>query len=309
MGHVGGTTRAIDPGGAVEGPAGPRRGSRRRALVTVLGIAATLLVLGILFSVLQATVRSTTVETVPVAASDAVEIDLPAADVLVTAEGDAGTLRAETSYFVRSPDVEVGAEPGVRRLDVSCGWPSSCDVDLSGTIPAGADATIRADRGDLAVEGSPGVVDLRTGGGDLRVEGPARDVRIASVDGEVTVIGVEGAVRAEAVAGDMELTGLSGPIRARSGEGVVVGEALTSKEVEVEGGIGGVRLRFAEPPDRVEVDVGEGPAEIAVPAGAYRIDADVNQGDLVVEGIVEDPDSQRRIVVRTLQGDATIEAT
>ncbi len=300
-------TQAVEAGGAHGEEPPDRPPSRRRALWTIVGVAGGLLALGVLFSVLQATVRSDAADTFPVDAAEGVDVSVPRGDIRITAEGDARTLLADSSYFLRSPSLDLTEDAGVTRLRGECGWPSSCDIDVTGRVPAGTDVTLRAERGDLVVDGRPGVVDVRSERGAVRVEGPARDVQIASGSGEVTVIGALGAVRAEAVAGDIGLTGLSGSIRARGGEGVVLGEALRSAEVEVEGGAGGVRLRFAEAPDRVEVDVGEGPAEIIVPAGRYRLDTDVNQGDLVVEGIIEDPDATRRIRVRTIQGDATVE--
>jgi len=284
-----------------------RQPSRRRALWTIVGVAGGLLALGVLFSVLQATVRAGATDTFSVEVAEGVDVSIPRGDIRVSADGNAGTLSAESSYFIRSPSLDLTEEAGVTRLRGECGWPSSCDIDVTGRVPVGTDVTLRAERGDLVVDGRPGVVDVRSERGSVRVEGPARDVQIASGNGEVTVIGARGAVRAEAIAGDINLGRLSGSIRARGGEGVVFGDELRSAEVEVEGGAGGVRLGFAEPPDRVEVDVGEGPAEIIVPAGRYRLDTDINQGDLVVEGIIEDPDATRRIRVRTIQGDATIE--
>jgi hypothetical protein len=303
-----------EPG--AEAPA--RRSSRRRVLFTVLGVAGILLVLGIGFSVLQATVRASEAQAVALEGAGAVDVSTPDGDVAIEARPGTGGLVADSSYFLRAPSVDVStqvttrdaqAETRTRKIAVSCGWPSACDVDVSGTVPPGTDVTGRAENGDISLRGPVGVVDIRSERGDVSVEGAARDVRIASAAGAVRVDGATGAVRAEAVAGDMELTGLSGAIRARSGEGVILGEALISDTVFVEGGNGGVRLRFASPPERVEVDVAIGPAEIQVPAGRYRIDADVNQGDLVVDGIVRDPAAERSIVLTTRQGDATIEAT
>jgi hypothetical protein len=295
-----------------------RRRSRRGVLFIVLGAAGFLLALGIGFSVLQATVRASSTEEVALEGARAVDVSTPDGDITIEAGAPPGGLVADAGYFLRAPKVDVStqvtardaeSEARTRKVAVSCGWPSACDVDVSGTVPAGTDVTGRAENGDISLRGAVGVVDIRSEAGNVSVDGAARDVRIASADGDVRVDGVEGAVRAEAVAGDMDLNGLSGTIRARSGEGVILGEALTSGTVLVEGGNGGVRLRFAAPPDRVELDVAVGPAEIQVPAGRYRIDADVNQGDLVVSGIVRDPAAERSIVLTTRQGDATIEAT
>lgn len=291
------------PGDAVE------RRARRRVLWLILGIAGGLLLLGILFGVLQATVRQDFARAFPVQAGQAIDVSVPAGDVAVTATGRGdGEIRADATYFVRAPRLdEEGSAADLVKVRAECGFLSSCDFDVTADVAAGTDVTLRSESGDLRVGGTTGVVDARSEDGDVTVEGTSFDVRAASAVGTVTVRGATGSVRAEAVAGDLVMTGISGAIRARNGEGVITADDLTSKEVEAEGGSGGVRLTFAEPPDRVEVDVAEGPAEIVVPAGRYRLDTDVNQGDLEVTGIEEDPDASRRIVVRTIQGDATIE--
>ncbi len=278
-------------------------------LFRVLGLAGAILLIGIAFSVLQATVRaSATADLQTIEAVRGADIEIDSGPVSLTARGSVGAeIATRSDYFLRRPTVTTDVVDGQVEVRSDCAWPSRCEIDVEGRLPVGADVRVRtAGGGDVRVEGDPGAVSVAAAAGDVDVLAARRDVNVGTGSGDVLVEGTERAVRAESESGDVTLRRLVGPIRARTASGFVTGERLRSREVEVESGSARVQLQFAVPPERLEVDVTEGVVEIEVPAGAYRVDLEQGLGQERIEGITVDPASPRRITVRLGEGNLRI---
>lgn len=278
-------------------------------LFRVLGLAGVILLIGIGFSVLQATARSSATAdletTEPVRTAD-VEID--SGPVRLRARGRTGAeIATRSEYFLRRPTVTTDVVDEELRVRSNCDWPAGCEIAVDGRVPAETDFRVRtAGGGGVHVDGDPGAVSVGAAAGDVTVLGARRDVNVGTRSGDVLVEGAQRAVRAESLSGEVVLRDLVGPIRARTASGFVTGERLRADEVEVESGSARVRLDFAVPPERLEIDVTEGVVEIEVPAGAYRLDLDLGIGEEQIEGVTDDPDSSRRIIVRVSEGIARI---
>ena len=128
--------------------------------------------------------------------------------------------------------------------------------------------TCRADVRARIPSGVP--TEVRTDFGDIRVAGPAGDVDLETGSGDVEAHGIAGA---------------RATVRARSG---------------------GARLGFARPPRAVDVEVSSGDVVVAVPAGAYRIEAETRAGDVTLDGVRHDDGARGRIVLDTTAGDVTV---
>jgi len=292
-----------------EDPAARRR--RRRFLRDTLLVVAALLVLGIVFSILQTTIRFLDDDDFTADGVRTIDLRVDDGDVSVEARPTPDSARsaaveARVRYFLRKPEVLFENDGADARLRTRCEWPSRCDIDVRSSVPAATDVTTRTGSGDLLVEGPAGVVDARTSNGSVTVRDATRDVRAAVGDGDLRIVGVSGAVRGEVVAGEFEVEDVGGALRLRTGEGGLTATGVRSSDVEIESGAGNVEVEFDERPARVEIEVGAGNLTVGVPAGRYRIDAEVEIGDLEVSGIDEDPDATRRITIRSGEGDVTV---
>jgi Putative adhesin len=107
-------------------------------------------------------------------------------------------------------------------------------------------------------------------------------------------------------AGGIELTGTAGTVVAKTSAGGVHAKDLTSKSVTAQSRAGGVKLRFAQPPDLIDASTNAGGVQIEVPAGTgYAVDADSDTGDPEIE-VQRDNASPHKIKASTNAGSIEI---
>ncbi len=283
-------------------------GNRFRALLVIGGAMLALLLLGIAFGIAQYALRTT--------AEFVVAADGPVKSV--TVESDRGRIElaadrpegarmtATLTYFARRPALQDIREGASLEIGADCDWPSNCTLRVDGSIQRGSDVRIRTTSGGALIEGRPGAVNVRSTNGAVTVRDAQRDVNVGTRSGSVVIDGARQAVRAESGSGGVTLRELEGPFRVRAASGVVRGAALRSAESQVELASGRVELQYVRPPERIEIDIGEGFVEIEIPAGAYRLDIEQSIGDRRVVGIRDDPAADRRLTVRVNEGNISI---
>ncbi|MFJ9607061.1 hypothetical protein ACIRS1_12065 [Kitasatospora sp. NPDC101176] len=114
-------------------------------------------------------------------------------------------------------------------------------------------------------------------------------------------------VRIEQETGGVRLVGLAGEVQAQVRTGGVEATGLTSKNVRLSTGTGGVRADFAAAPDTVEATASTGGVRVRVPNGAeYAVDARAGAGGVEV-GIPSRPGAARSITARTGAGGVTVD--
>ncbi|MDH6704608.1 DUF4097 and DUF4098 domain-containing protein YvlB [Kitasatospora sp. MAA19] len=115
-------------------------------------------------------------------------------------------------------------------------------------------------------------------------------------------------VRVTQETGGVRLVGLAAEVEATVETGGVEATGLTSKDVRLSTGTGGVRVDFAAAPEKVEAKASTGGVRVAVPAGeAYAVDAHAGAGGVDVR-IPSQPGAARSITARTGTGGVTVSA-
>ncbi|MFZ6185268.1 hypothetical protein [Nannocystis pusilla] len=84
---------------------------------------------------------------------------------------------------------------------------------------------------------------------------------------------------------------------------------ISGPHTTVEVGEGGVTLAFAAAPTSVVVTVDDGPVDLDLPAGAYRCDFTVEDGEQTLDGLTCDDGAEATLTVRIARGDLTVRAS
>ncbi|WP_434419630.1 hypothetical protein [Nannocystis pusilla] len=84
---------------------------------------------------------------------------------------------------------------------------------------------------------------------------------------------------------------------------------ITGPNTAVEVGEGGVALTFAAAPTSVVVTVDDGPVDLDLPAGAYRCDFTVEDGEQTLDGVTCDDGATATLTVHIAHGDLTVHAS
>ncbi|MFI6792491.1 DUF4097 family beta strand repeat-containing protein [Nonomuraea sp. NPDC050383] len=105
--------------------------------------------------------------------------------------------------------------------------------------------------------------------------------------------------------GGIRLKALGGPIKTKVGSGDLEGTGLTGTQIKVEAGSGDAMLKYATPPDSVDLVIGSGNAKIELPGGPYNVDAKAKSGDATVS-VKTDHNSPHKVVARVDSGDVSI---
>jgi Putative adhesin len=148
----------------------------------------------------------------------------------------------------------------------------------------------------------------RTCGAQLELTVPSGvAVQAELAAGNVAVSGLRGQVSVTASSGAIRLTSLAGPVRANSDSGDIVGEALTSGQVQARDDAGDISLAFAAVPGAVSATSDAGEVSIEVPRrpGGYRVRASTTAGDRSVS-VQQDPRSAHAITVASDAGDVAV---
>ncbi|MGW2251907.1 DUF4097 family beta strand repeat-containing protein [Kitasatospora sp. NPDC001660] len=113
-------------------------------------------------------------------------------------------------------------------------------------------------------------------------------------------------VRVDQESGGVRLTGLAADVDATVSSGGVEATGLTSQQVRLNAGSGGVRADFAAAPTKVEAKASTGGVRVKVPtAQAYAVDAKAETGGVDVE-IPSQPGATRSITAHTEAGGVTV---
>ncbi|GGO66184.1 DUF4097 family beta strand repeat-containing protein [Nonomuraea cavernae] len=105
--------------------------------------------------------------------------------------------------------------------------------------------------------------------------------------------------------GDITLRSLTGPLETSSGSGEVSGTGLAGKTLVVETGSGDLDLKYASPPDSVEVKTGSGDVVLHVPDGSYAVSTETGSGDVAVS-VKDDDASPHKISLKGGSGDISL---
>lgn len=203
---------------------------------------------------------------------DRVVVEVDAGDVELRAnDGKGGLVDVELSCRTAVPPVDVFLDGTTLHVILDAGnGASACDGAFEIAVPGQADA------------------DLRTGSGDIAVE---------AVDGDLEALTYDGDIFLKDLAGAMDLTAVSGDVTATG---------LESTDCTIAAGAGRVEATFESVPTSVDVEIANGNAVLKVPSSTYRIEAEVEDGQVEVSGLVEQPAADSEIWVAVATGDINI---
>ena len=192
-------------------------------------------------------------------------------------------------------------------------------VELPG---AGAAVSIEVDQGDVDVRAgaaagrvsaraevrAPGVDPARSTAvddGEARLSWSCRFWTTCRVDVRADVPD-DARVRVRTSFGDVRVAGPVGDVDIETGSGDVEATSIAGGRATVRARSGGARLAFDRRPSDVDVEVTSGDITLDVPAGAYRITAETRAGDVVLDGVRDDPAAPGSILLDTTAGDVVV---
>lgn len=116
-------------------------------------------------------------------------------------------------------------------------------------------------------------------------------------------------VDARTGAGDVTVVELAGKIDVRTGAGDVTATAVESAEIDAKSSAGNVGVDCAAVPRKVKADSDAGDVDVLLPRGdeTYRVKADTEFGEPVVEVNAAGPDSDGSITAHSSAGDVTVD--
>ncbi|MEY9858606.1 hypothetical protein ABH935_004221 [Catenulispora sp. GAS73] len=106
-------------------------------------------------------------------------------------------------------------------------------------------------------------------------------------------------------AGEVTVNGVSGAVDVIASAGHVEGDDLRAPKVRVQDSAGAVNLTFAAPPDDVTVHSKAGEVSVAVPNGAYAVDASSKAGARTVD-VPDDPSASHHVTVSSDAGAVSV---
>lgn len=109
--------------------------------------------------------------------------------------------------------------------------------------------------------------------------------------------------------GDIELGAADSDVTVAVDIGEVLGLELTSPKVAITAGESLVDLTFAAAPESVEIAVDDGGVVLDLPAGAYRCDFTVDEGEQTLDGVTCDDAAAASLTVTIARGDLTVHAS
>ncbi|MGX1768142.1 hypothetical protein ACWIE7_07535 [Dietzia sp. NPDC055343] len=208
----------------------------------------------------------------------ALSIEAPRASVQLSGtDGPEMSARVSRTWYIREPEIQRRWRGDELQLTLSCpigGVPiwfaPRCGIDYVADVPEQVPTTVAVSSGELSASGLSGRVDLRAD------------------DGRITA------------------DRLSGQVYAELGAGTLVGDELSAREVVARTSDASVELRFAAPPENVDVTSDSGAVTVVLPRGeSYRVVAESDRGG-VTTGVDDDDASGRVIRVRSGGGDVEV---
>ena len=177
-------------------------------------------------------------------------------------------------------------EGTVLHLDTNCG--PDCSVSYQIEAPTGVSVTGRLNSGDISLSGV-GSADVAVTSGDIAIDGATGTVKAMSTSGTVSAANTHGPVTLQATSGDLRGTNLAGgPVKVR----------VTSGDVDL-----GVAVATS-----VTAETASGDVHVSVPAGSYRVRAQIGSGNTHIDGVTNDPSATNILDLHAGSGDVTVTA-
>ena len=107
--------------------------------------------------------------------------------------------------------------------------------------------------------------------------------------------------------GDIRLNAIRGPALLSSRDGSITVDAFCGSVLDASASGGDVDVVATCPTTRLTLRTGSGDIRARVPPGQYTIDADSLDGEVAVDGLVDDPAARARIQALSNDGDVTVE--
>jgi hypothetical protein len=108
--------------------------------------------------------------------------------------------------------------------------------------------------------------------------------------------------------GDVRLTGFRGSARIATETGDIAARSFCGLLLQAQAASGDVSATAACPPERLEMRSQSGDVHAVVPPGRYRIDADTDEGERSVRGLIAVEDAPFHILALSGAGDVELEA-
>lgn len=200
----------------------------------------------------------------------------------------------------------VAAPTGEQRVELAGAAAVSIEVD-QGDVDVRAAATAGRVSARAEVR-APGIEPARTAaavGGEARLSWSCRFWTTCRVDVRADVPR-DLRVRVRTSFGDIRVAGPVGDVDLETGSGDVEATSIEGGRATVRARSGGAMLAFDRRPSDVDVEVTSGDITLDVPAGAYRITAETRAGEVVLDGVRDDPAARGGILLDTTAGDVTV---
>ncbi|MCW5946869.1 MAG: DUF4097 family beta strand repeat protein [Fimbriimonadales bacterium] len=185
---------------------------------------------------------------------NALRVEWKHGDIKVRGGHSIGSMKSTATFRGKSTD-EASAKadawtPIVEENDGNITLKQSSDADsedLELYLPEGVSLDVRAECGDIDIDGTKGPIRITTIKGDISVKEVAGSVEINSASADVSLAKVEnGSVEIEVKQGDISLANVAGTIKIRSASGDVKGKEISGRSLSVETVDGEVDIDFSE---------------------------------------------------------------
>ena len=270
-----------------------RSGLSTTARVTAVVLSLLLIAYGVL-SVVSLIARETAHLSATFGGVSSLTVDLGFESLEVRGSSTASSVRMTRSYSWSFDQPSVGATQAGGRLTVrsDCGF----------SVGRGCTGHVRL----VVPEGLP--VTVHTSDGSVLLRDLAGSVTSSTSDGHVTLRDLSGSVDASSSDGGMDVSAVTGRLTLRTRDGSIHGSALRSPRVTAESSDGGIDLRFAAAPDRVQVQSRDGSIGVHVPddGTSYAVTTDVSDGHQDVS-VPTDPGAARHIDLKASDGSITVD--
>ncbi len=223
--------------------------------------------------------------------------DTEAAVTSIVLTGGSGDIMIRTSAIKETKITRVihrNSDPGrtyeirdgVLNIDTDCGDNCSVSYDIEAPLNVAVSGELRS--GDIGLTGV-GKSDVTVTSGDIMVSKAKGDVRAKATSGDISVVDSTGRATVLSTSGDVRALNIDGGVEART----------TSGDVDV-------HLTKA---NSVIAHATSGDVNVIVPAGSYKINADITgSGDNRIVGVINDPAAKFLIDMSAASGDATVTA-
>ena len=176
-------------------------------------------------------------------------------------------------------------------------------------IVGGASPEVLVDRVDSSAFGHWPTEERFVADGVFRIESSCPDLVIGACAADYRITVPEKtplAVVAEH--GDIRLNAMRGPALVSSRDGSITVDAFCGSVLDASASGGDVDVVATCPTARLTLRTGSGDIRARVPPGQYSIDAETLDGDVAVDGVVDDPAARSRIQALSNDGDVAVEA-